>query len=1436
MKSPNTSIGFNFLPLRTALCGSAAVTLVLGMTFDVNANPHGMTVVSGSASATQNGSQLNITTSQSAFLNWQSFNIGAGETTTFHQPNAASIVWNHVNDPNPSQIFGHLNANGVVVLINSSGFYFGPDSVVKAAGFVATTATPMSDPGDGGTWEFNGPPPTASIVNYGQISTGSGGQLFLIAEKVENHGVLTAPDGTLGLYAGKEVMLSDRPDGRGLNVSVNLPEGSVDNFGKLVADEGTIWMHAQTVNQDGVIQANSIQNKNGVIELVASDSVNLGANSLITANGDDSTPSAGGQVTIKSGNTFSDAVGSKISVVGGAQGGNGGTVELSAVSMPAIHTVVDGHAASGSVGGHLLLDPDYITLDGSGSDGAGTGTIGVNDSPGSSLDINVNSAFVGFSQIDLQAKYDITVNTLWNLAASTGISSPGSLLKLEAGNDIIVNDAAGIVGGSGWSVTLQAGRDFSATDKVTPGTGNITFNGSGSLQTQDGAINLLAGNDITVNGGYVITMGGGSITAHALAGNIDTGSDAQGYAASSSTSLNYPYSLADGLGGISTGAGGNVSLTAGGNVTSVLPIGTGTSSINYIYDGSQLSSIPSGKSDFSTAGSGAYGTQAGNVSIVAGGNVTGHYLVANGVGTITAGVQMDADGNPVTDGSGHYVLGTTGNAGTDSLKNALALSLISGGWNVNAAQDIYLQEVRNPNGVFDLSGSFSHTFDYAPGDYVNLSAGNLITLGTAPSDYPRNDKKLTIPVIYPSILNIVSGAGGVKLEVGSDPYNQLILFPSPLGSLSIITTDGGPLTSDTVGQIFSLIVSDSGLKQFSKAGNFGLSDHASTPVHLGNETPITLSISGDMNLVSLVVPEAAQVTVGGDMVNCAFQGMNLSANDVTSINVAGDIKDRSAFTSIDLSKISGAEAPILSYLAYAQNNSLGLSAATLSTSFFYDPTTQTLTYENISSTSPQVTLANILKLLQNLEVQVVINGVPQWNDPGFDTDPKTTFVSVMNSTTASALLSEYNTLGGAPPKNISTLGYFVGGGGKFNMSANNIDLGTTAGVQSKGAGLYRVGSSFPLANLFNTGPDININTVGDLDMYSTSISSLNGGNIFIDAGGNVNVGSADFTVNALGGRGIYSTSLGNVSVFANGDINVNGSRIAAYDGGNVTAESFNGNVNAGSGGTGYVILTAYYVNPVTHQVYIDSPTIPGSGILTTTFPKRTPDYPAPPVTVGNLLVEAPNGDVNASKGGIVQLPLNGVNDPNAIVEVLAGYELRDINGVAVDAADIADGTPTQVSDKRDLNANGSGVIGNTVKLDATGDIVGVVFARDNLDISAIQNVTVTALAQGIANVSAGESVSGSIIGVGGVSASGGSGVDASLLSNNSISGATSGQSGLAQGTTANSTSAAASANDDTPKAAVATTDDSDDDKKKDKKEAVAINKAGRVTLILPKKT
>jgi len=351
-------------------------------------------------------------------------------------------------------------------------------------------------------------------------------------------------------------------------------------------------------------------------------------------------------------------------------------------------------------------------------------------------------------------------------------------------------------------------------------------------------------------------------------------------------------------------------------------------------------------------------------------------------------------------------------------------------------------------------------------------------------------------------------------------------------------------------------------------------------------------------------------------------------------------------------------------------------------------------------------------------------------------------------------------------------------------------------------------------------------------MYSSSIASLNGGGISIQAGGAINAGSSDFTVTSETARGIFTTALGDVTVIANNDINVAGSRIAAYDGGNVTVESLEGNINAGTGGSGYSVLTAYYVDPTGH-VFPDSVTIPGSGILATTFPPRNAAYPAPPDTVGNILVEAPNGNVNASAGGIVQLALNGVNNASSIVDVLAVFQLPDSSGNPVLAADIANGTPVQVSGGRNINATGSGVIGDTITLDASGSITGVIFARDNINLTAQQSVNVTALAEGTISVASGGTISGTIIGVGGVSASGSS-IDANLESNNGVSGDTSGSKGLAPGTAANATSQAASASDASGTAAKSDTT-ADDDPLKKKKNITLARKVGRVTVLLPGK-
>src|SRR5262249_19319595 len=150
---------------------------------------------------------------------------------------------------------------------------------------------------------------------------------------------------------------------------------------KLVADAGTISMRAQVVNQGGLIQANSVREVNGNIELVASDSLNLGSSSVIQAKGDNQGTSPGGSVTIKSANSFVDQPGSTINIAGGLQGGNGGQVEISAPQMTAINSTIGGRAASGFTSGKLFIDPANILLTDSGDSAPSSGTVNPGDPP-----------------------------------------------------------------------------------------------------------------------------------------------------------------------------------------------------------------------------------------------------------------------------------------------------------------------------------------------------------------------------------------------------------------------------------------------------------------------------------------------------------------------------------------------------------------------------------------------------------------------------------------------------------------------------------------------------------------------------------------------------------------------------------------------------------------------------------------------------------------------------------------------------------------------------------------------------------------------------------------------------------------------------------------------------------------------------------------------
>ncbi len=1039
----------------------ALAAVITGMAFRAGANPQGMKLVSGSASAQSTGAQFNVTVGQATFLNWDSFNIQPGETTTFIQPTANSVVFNNIGGASPSQIWGHLTANGTVILANSSGFYFGPNSMVKIGGsFLATTAPLRPDFGADAAWQFTGPPPLARIVNYGQVEAGAGHSLYLIAELIDNRGELSAPGGDVGLYAGKNVLLSERPDGRGFSAAVTLPKGSVDNSGHIIADAGSIVLQAQVVNQNGIIQADSVREQNGVIELVAGDQLELGADSRILARGDDHAPdSAGGRIILRSGDQFHDSAGSQVSARGGARGGNGGLVEVSASDIQSLDTSLTASAQPGWQAGALSLDPANIILANSGNGSAGSGSVAWSDGSGT-LSLNVNTAFAGFASITLQATANITLasGTTWDLSQSTGNSS--GQLTLQAGNNIIFNNGASLVDENTWAVNLQAGVNF-ATGAIQPGIGSILLNsGNGAIQTAQGSINLTAGQDVRVGTGSVTTTGGGSIFVDAVSGSVDAGKNNGGYIFVDDSP---GYLVNSALGGISTGQGGDVTIEAGQNVTS----------------------IPTVPPNQAPGASGAYGSQPGNLTVIAGNQILGNFLVANGTGLLESGVT-------VQNGAVTKTLNPAGDIGSPT--QPVSLSLISGTWYAFAARNLYISEVRNPNGIFnskvlpvpggvypgniDDSGTVTappatqaFLFDYAPDAGASFWAGYSITLGGVKLARISQQNQ-QMPAIYPPRLTLEAGGGGININ------STLVLYPSSQGALNIATVNGGSLDG-TLSPDF-IYMSDSGLPAGGSKTLPALeSGTAVTPLHLNDPTLVNVNISGDINNLVLSLPTSAMIDVGGNAYNFGLHAQNLSPSAVTSVSVAGDITYRSLLTAVTLPGLLPTE--IL-------NPDATTSPGTVD-KISYDPTALSFTFRGQMSASDLAYLLNPTVYVLDASGQPVLdgNGVPETAPLAVSAAQQAVFQQLYTS-------SQTAVVGG--------IGLHVDGPGSFKIATGgNLDLGIADGITV----------TRPTTNLTPISPDgadLDIQVAGDLSMTATAIQN-NGllGGINVQVGGKFDVGS-----------------------------------------------------------------------------------------------------------------------------------------------------------------------------------------------------------------------------------------------------------------------------------------------------------------------------------------
>ncbi|MBQ0920802.1 filamentous hemagglutinin N-terminal domain-containing protein [Hydrogenophaga aromaticivorans] len=505
-------------------CGSVAM-----------AQPTGGVVTSGNATIAGPSNQLTITqTTPNAAINWQGFGIAAGESVRFVQPDSRSIALNRVVGNDPSAIHGSLSANGTVFLINPHGILFGRGSNVNVGGLVASTLNLSDDDFEAGRYRFSGSG-NGTVVNQGFIRAADGGYVALLGAGVTNQGDVVAQKGTVALAAGRSLTL-DMAGDRLLSVSVD--EGTVnalvENGGLLQADGGRVIMTTQAasslmsnaVNNTGVIQARTLENRNGTILLLGG---------LQTG-----TMQVGGTLDASAPN-----------------GGDGGFIETSAASVKISGVNVTTAAARGKTGTWLIDPLDFIVGSDPGDNMSGSDlslALGDNDV------IITNAPGVGNGDIFVEDAVTWgTTNTLSlrssrDVIISGDITTTNGSLDVSFGRDVIVDAAISATNGN---VSICCGRDIDVTARA-------------AITTINGSILLAAGRDATVDGALSATDGNIMICAArdlsiGAAITVTDGSDIP------AQSLGLPRGLvlSAGYGAISPGEGGTLTFEPTAPTTAV---------------------------------------------------------------------------------------------------------------------------------------------------------------------------------------------------------------------------------------------------------------------------------------------------------------------------------------------------------------------------------------------------------------------------------------------------------------------------------------------------------------------------------------------------------------------------------------------------------------------------------------------------------------------------------------------------------------------------------------------------------------------------------------------------------------------------------------------------------------------------------------------------
>lgn len=599
--------------MQTRIRRTLALALLAGAAMPALGNPDGGEVVEGSAEFIFGDDYLRILTGELTIIDWLSFNIDAGYTVEFLMPGLDSRVLNRITSGVPTEIMGNLLSNGQVFIVNPAGVIFGQGAVVNVGALYAAAGNISNADFVAGVNRFTDA--RGIVENRGHLQ---GDLVALVGGRVANHGTISAPNGTVVMAAGEQVLIGEHlghvfvqveaptdltADTLGSSGDAGLDLAAGDVFSLAAWNTGTIdsgsvtvhggsgravlsgQINAQrgdvggdvtilgsgvellgaTVDASGTHGGGSVViggNPHADVNADRSDTVNIDEHSVVRA--DALVAGDGGSVVVWS-DRFTNIDG-QLSARGGAVSGDGGFIETSGLLGLRISRMVDATAANGR-GGHWLIDPTNIII--------APGSLGSLGGWGSA-----DTAIVGVNLINdaLNAGMDVTLTTLNPLGNGSGeiiqmetaafrlFSGGEATLTLNAAGSILLHGGAFATNNSSLNLVLNAGDPNQPAPADPFSNGRVEINevlslGGGSLTATGNSIivrsrNISDTGDIYVDAGDIslIARDGGSIS---LGADLTAGRNAE----RGSILLDGVTTLTDSLTLAMAGVGGDINAT-----------------------------------------------------------------------------------------------------------------------------------------------------------------------------------------------------------------------------------------------------------------------------------------------------------------------------------------------------------------------------------------------------------------------------------------------------------------------------------------------------------------------------------------------------------------------------------------------------------------------------------------------------------------------------------------------------------------------------------------------------------------------------------------------------------------------------------------------------------------------------------------------------------